>query len=84
MSELFSRNIILHWFYVDNDEGELGSRYHIIIGQELMVQLCLAAGFKLQVLAWNYAVLKMKTLRSFLVLKNLNKHNIQKVVIHTA
>ena len=50
MMEFSSRKIIDHIFHVDNDNGESGIGYDIIIGCGLMVQLVLTDGFKRQVL----------------------------------
>ena len=41
--ELSSSNIINHRFHVDNDKGESGICYDMIIGRDLMVQLGLTA-----------------------------------------
>ena len=41
--------IINHRLHVDNDKGELGIGYEMIIGRDLMVQLNLTADFKRQV-----------------------------------
>ena len=42
MLELSIRNIIEHQFHVDNDKGESGIGYDMIIGRDLMVQLGLS------------------------------------------
>ena len=47
--EFSSRNIILHRFPVDNNEGEFIIGYNMIIGHDLMLKLCLSADFKRQV-----------------------------------
>ena len=39
MLEISGRKIINHIFYVDNDEGESGVGYDMIIDRNLMVQL---------------------------------------------
>ena len=41
-----SRNIFNHLFHVDNDKGESGIGYNMIIGRDLMVQLGLTTEFK--------------------------------------
>ena len=50
MSEISSSNIILHQFHVDNNEGESGNGYGMIIGRNLMVKIVLSAEFNFQVL----------------------------------
>ena len=53
MSEFSIRNIILRQFHVDNNEGESGIGYYMIIGLDLMVQLGLSVDFKRQFLQWD-------------------------------
>ena len=53
MPELSSSKMINHRFYVNNDKGDSGIGYAMIIGRELMVQLGLIAYFKRQVLQWD-------------------------------
>ena len=48
MPELTGSKIINHRFHVDNNEGELGIGYDMIIGSDLMVQLCLTADFSVK------------------------------------
>ena len=50
MLEFSIIKITLHHFHVDNNEGESGIGYDMIIGRDLMVQLGLSADFKFQVL----------------------------------
>ena len=50
MPEIFSSKIINHRFHVDNDKGESGIGYDMIICRDLMVQLGLTADFKRQFL----------------------------------
>ena len=50
MPEFSSRKIINHRFHVDNDKGESGIGYDMIIGRDLMLHLDLKANFKCQVI----------------------------------
>ena len=84
MLEFSSSNIINHLFHVDNNKGELGIGYDMIIGRDLMVQLSLTAKLKRQVLQWNGATLHMKDPRNLLVKFNLTKHEMPEVVMQTA
>ena len=45
MSEFSSRKIIEHRFHINNNKGELGIGYGMLIGLYLMVQLVLTANF---------------------------------------
>ena len=45
-TELSGSKITNHRFHVDNDEGESGIGYDMIIGRDLMVQLGLTDNFK--------------------------------------
>ena len=58
--ELFSGKKINHRFHIDNDKGDSGIGYDMIIGRDLMVQLKLTADFKRQVLQWDGATVYMK------------------------
>ena len=49
-----------HRFHVDNNEGEFGIGYDLIIGRDLMVQPVLSADFKSQVLQWYDVTVPMK------------------------
>ena len=59
MPELSGSKIINHRFHVDNDEGESGIGYYMIIGRDMMVQLGLTANFKRQVLQWDGTTINM-------------------------
>ena len=48
--DVCSRKIMNHSFHVNNDKGESGIAYDMIIGRELMVQIGLTADFKHQFL----------------------------------
>ena len=81
MPELSSSNIINHRFYVDNEKGESGIGYDIIIGRGLMVQLGLTAKFKRQVLQWDVATVHMKEPIKFPGQSDLTKREISEVVM---
>ena len=73
MLEFSISNIINHQFHVDNDEGELGIGYVMIIGRDLMLQLGLAAYFKHKVLQWDGATIHMTEPRGLLGKAKLTK-----------
>ena len=52
--------IINHQFNVDNEKGELGIGYEMIICHNLMVKIGLYDDFKIQVLQWDGATVHMK------------------------
>ena len=60
MQYFTSINIIPHRFYVDNNEGELGIGYAIIIGSDLMVHIGHSANFRHQVIQLDVSVVLMK------------------------
>ena len=60
MPSFSSSKIILHHFYIDNNEGESGIGYDMIIGRDLMVQLGLLVDFKRQLLQWYGLTVPMK------------------------
>ena len=60
MPDFSISKIILHRFYVDNYEGELGIGYGIIIGRDLMVKMGLSAYFKCKFIQWDGAAVLMK------------------------
>ena len=84
MPDFSNSKIINHRFCVHNDKGELGIGYDMIIGRDLMVQLGLTAGFKLQVLQWDGATVYMKEPRSFIGKSNLTKCKMREVVMQTS
>ena len=80
----FSRSKINnHRFHVNNDKGESGIGYEIIIGRYLMVQLGLTVDFNHQVLQWYGATLHMKGPSGMLGKSDLNKRGMREVVMHT-
>ena len=83
MPELSSRNIINHRFYVNNDKGESGIGYNMIICRDLIVQLGLADDFKHQVLQWDGATVHMKETSSLIGKSDLTKREMREVVMHT-
>ena len=66
MPEFSSSKIINHSFHIDNDKGESGIGYDMIIGRDLMVQLGLTSNFKRQILQWYGATVNMKETINFL------------------
>ena len=65
MPDFSSRKIITYWFHVDNEGGYLKIGYDMIIGRDLMVQLCLKDKIELQILEWDDALVPMKELGIF-------------------
>ena len=84
MPELSGINIINHRFHVDNDEGESGIGYDMIIGRDLMVQLGPKADSKCQSIQWDGATIHMKESSNFLGQSDLTKRKMREVVIQTA
>ena len=66
MPEFYGSKIINHRFHVDNNEGESGIGYDMIIGCDLVVQLGLTDEYKRQVLQWDGTNLHMKESRNLL------------------
>ena len=58
--EFSTRKIIEHRFHVDNNKGESGIGYEIIIGCDLMVQLGLLTKFKHQLFQWDVVTVPIK------------------------
>ena len=84
MPDFSSSKIINHRFHVDNDKGELGIGYDMIIGRELMVKLGLTKKIKHQVLQWDGATVYMKEPSGLLGKYDLTKRDMCEVVMHTA
>ena len=82
--ELSISNIINHRFRVDNDKGESGIGYDMIIGRDLMVQLGLTAHFTRQELQWGGDTVYMKEPRSLLGQYDLTKCEMFEMVMQTA
>ena len=82
--EFSSSKIINHRFHSDNDKGESGIVYDIIVGSDLMVRLGLATNLKCQVLQWDDATVYMKEPRNLLGKSDLPKREISEVVMQTA
>ena len=53
MLEFSIKKILLNHFNVDNNKGELGIGYDMIIVHDVMVQIDLMTNFKHQVLQWD-------------------------------
>ena len=83
MPEFSVKNMILHRFYVDNNEGELGIGYDTIIVRDLMVQIGLMADYKCQVLEWDVSAVPMKDTRGMIGQKYLKNREMSKVSIQT-
>ena len=60
MPEFSSSKIILHRFYIDNNEDKLGIGYYMIIGLHLMAQIGLLADFKRKFLQWDGVIVPKK------------------------
>ena len=60
MPEFSSSKIIQHRLHVDNNIGESGIGYDMIIGRDLMVRLGLSADFKRQLLQGYGVTVPMK------------------------
>ena len=84
MPEFSSSNIKVHRFHVDNNKGELGIGYDMIIGHDLVVQLGLTANFKRQVLQWDGAAVPMKYPIELLGKQYLTSSEMHDVVMQTA
>ena len=84
MLEFSISNIINHRFCVDNDKGDSGIGYDMIIGRKLMVQLGLTANFKHQVLQWGDSTLYMKEPIGLPGHYDLNNSEMREVFMHTA
>ena len=72
-----------HRFHVDNDEGESGIGYDVIIDRDLMVKLGLTSDFKRQVLQWDGATVQMKDSSNLLRQSDLTKHEMWEVIMQT-
>ena len=65
MREFSSSKIITYLLHVHNEGGYLNIGYIMIIGPDLMVQLCLKDKIELQILEWDDALVPMKELGIF-------------------
>ena len=84
LPELSHRKITNHHFHVDNDKGDLGTSYDMIIGRDLMVYIGLMADFNRQVLQWDDDNIHMKEPSSMLGKSDLTKREMRKLVMQTA
>ena len=84
MTEFSSSKIISHRFHVDNNEGEFGIGYGVIIGRDLIVQLGLLEYFKPQILQWDGVTVAMKEPIGLRGKTDLTSREMSEVVIHTA
>ena len=83
MPESSSINIIYHRFHVNNDKGELGIGYDMIIFHDLMLQIGHTADFKSQVFQWDGKPVYMNEPINLLGQSDLTKGEMSKVVIQT-
>ena len=83
MPEFSSSKIINHHFHVNNNKGDLGIGYSMIIGRDLMVQIGLTANFKHQFLQWGGATVHMKEPNSMIGQSNIHKYEMGEVFIQT-
>ena len=83
MPEFSIRNMISYRFNVDNNEGESGIGYDIIIERGLIVQLGLLDDFKHQFLQWYGATVIMKEPIGLLGKIDLISRKINEVVMNT-
>ena len=79
-----SSKIIQHHFHVNNDKGELGIGYDMIIGRDLMLQLGLSNDFKCQVLQWDGVNVPMKEPSGLLGQSDLTSSEMCEVVMKTS
>ena len=84
MPEFSSSKIIHHCFHVNNDKGNTGVGYYIIIGRDLMVQIGLKSDFKNHVLQWDGATVHMKEPSVMLGQSYLTKRNMREVDLQTS
>ena len=83
MPKISSRKIINHRFHVDNNKGESGIGYDMIICRDLMVQIGPTADFRCQFLQWDSTTVHMKEPSSLLVQYDITKREMRKVAIYT-
>ena len=76
--------IILHFFHVDNYEGELGIGYGMIIGREMTVHIVLKSDFKKKCMSWENTAVPMKETSSLIGQYNLKIREMRKVVMYIA
>ena len=83
MPDFSSSKIISHRFHVDDNEGESGFCYDMIIYHDLMVQLGLLDGFRCQVLQWGGTTVPMKEPCSLIGQTYLPSFEMRDVVMQT-
>ena len=84
MPEFSSIKITLHHFHFDNNEGESGICYGMIIVCKLMVQLDFLADFKRQVLQWDGETVPIKELITMIGQTDITSYEMREVAIKTA
>ena len=82
--EFSKNNIIPHKFHVDNNEGESGIGYDMIIGRDLMVQVGFSDNFKRQLLQWDGDIVLMKKPSVLLGQIYITSREMSEVVIQNA
>ena len=83
MPDFSSREIISHRFQVDNNEGESGIGYEIIIGHDLMVQLGLSPDFNIQLLQRDGFTVPMKEPRCLIGKTDTTSCEMRKLAMQT-
>ena len=83
MPELYTIKIINHRFHVDNNKGESGVGYDMIIFRDLMVQLGFTSKFKYQILHWDESTVHIMKPSNFLGKYDLTKREMNEVVMQT-
>ena len=84
MSYFSIRKIILHWFHVDNNEGESDIGYDMIIGCDLMTNMGIMSDFKRQVLPWDGTYVPTKEPGSILGQTYSTIRKMSGAVMHTS
>ena len=84
MTKFSSSKMINHRFHVDNNKGDSGIGYDMIIGRDLMVQIGPAAEFKHQVLQWDGATVHMKYPRNLLGQSDITKRKMREVAMQNS
>ena len=83
MPEFSSSKIINHFFHVDNNKGESGIGYDMIMVRDLIVQLGLSANFKFKVLQLDGATVHIKEPIRLLGQSNIIKCEMREGVMQT-
>ena len=84
MSEFSIRKIIPHLFQVDNNEGESGIGYYMIIGNKLRVQIGCSTDFKRQVFKWGGATVPIKEIIGLISKTDITSREMHAVEMHNS